>query len=194
MDMFYTLPNTEQHAALNRHSNVSYINKQFLYCYTMQTINTLTVSQAKQIHRKKRSANKLCNTNRYREQLTGHLGTHMGMWRHRQTGRQTETHNHFSTNPLTQQSFHGNHGLVNPKQRRVPEESQTNSSLRLILKFKAIKGDPVFPLSQGRLRSVQPTNLPSQICHKPKDSLLSNATKKAPTSFCFAIYCCLCVW
>lgn len=45
------------------------------------------------------------------------LGTHMGMWRLRQTGRQTETLNHFSTDPLTLQSFQSNHGLVNPKQR-----------------------------------------------------------------------------
>lgn len=88
----------------------------------MQTINTLTVSQAKQTHRNKRSVDKLCNTNIYREQLTRHLGTHMGMWRNRQTGRQAEKHNHFSTNPLTQQSFHGNHGLVNPKQRSARRE------------------------------------------------------------------------
>lgn len=81
----------------------------------MQTINTLTISLAKQILRKKRSANKLCNTNRYREQLTGHLGTHMGMWRHRQTDRQKHTTIFPPT--LTLQSFHGNHGLVNPKQR-----------------------------------------------------------------------------
>lgn len=36
-----------------------------------------------------------------------------------------------SANSLTQQLFHSNLGLLNPKQRRVSAESQTNSSVRL---------------------------------------------------------------
>lgn len=90
-DMFSTLSNMELHAALNINTNVSYTNKHIVHCYTAQAINALTgVTQAKQIHRKKWSENKLCNTNRYRKQLTNHPGSHMGTLRHRQTGRQTE--------------------------------------------------------------------------------------------------------
>lgn len=56
------------------------------WSHLVLTNNVLTaVTQAKQIHRQKWSANKLCNTNRSREQLTRHLGSHMGMLRHRQT-------------------------------------------------------------------------------------------------------------
>lgn len=61
--MFYTLPNTEPHAALNMHSNVSYINKHFLYCYTVQTINTLTVRLNKYIE-EKRIRKQLMQSNR----------------------------------------------------------------------------------------------------------------------------------
>lgn len=55
----------------------------------MQTINTLTVRLNKYIERKYMQTSYVIKTDR--EQLTRHLGTHMDIWRHRQTGRQTET-------------------------------------------------------------------------------------------------------
>lgn len=62
-----------------------------------------------------------------------------GIWEHTwacgDADKQTETHNHFSTDPLTQQSFHGNHGLVSPKQHSARGEpnkqfSQTYSEVQ----------------------------------------------------------------
>lgn len=49
----------------------------------------------------------------------------------RRRARKKKTKQNFSANSLTQQLFYSNLGLLNPKQRRVSAESQTNSSVRL---------------------------------------------------------------
>lgn len=164
----------------------------------MQTINTLTVSQAKQIHRKKRSANKLCNTNRYREQLTRHVGTHMGMWRHRQTGRQTETHNHFSTNPLTQHS-HFTVIMVLWTLNSAECQKRAKQTVLSDLLWSSKPSKATQPSFSPEAASTL-LNLPT--CHHklvtyPKTPCCEMGLKKALTMFflyLLLVFVCVCVW
>lgn len=112
----------------------------------------------------------------------------------RHKARQTETHNHFSTNSQTQQPFQSNRGLLSPKYCRMLVESQTNIFHRIPLKFKAIKYDPVL-LPQDHLELAQATNLPTQTCHTPQR--LSAVTWDLNWEQLFlTVYCYLCcyVW
>lgn len=194
--MFYTLPNTEQHAALNRHSNVSYKNKQVLYCYTMQTINTLTGRLNRYIERKDMQTSYVIKTDRERtvDKTSGNTHGHMET----QTNRQTDRNNHFPTNPLTQHSFHSsNHGLVNPKQHWVPEERQTNSSLRLTLKFKAIKAtqSSLSPKAASTLHKLPTCHL--KLVTYPKTPCCETGLTKALTIvflYHLLVFVCVCVF
>lgn len=178
--MFYTLPNTEHRAALNWHSNVSYVNKQFLRCYTLQTINTVTGRLNRYIGEKDMQTSYVIKTKRKRERESSwqDIWEHTWAYGDRQIGRQTET---TIFPPIHWHSSHFTVIMVlwtlnsTECQKRAKQTVLTDS----LWSSKPSKATKSLLSPRGRLDSAQTTNLPSQTRHLSKGSLLGDWLNKS---------------